>query len=88
MVTATQREQYIADGYCVIPGLIPSEIFQPVRERVLETLETPPEWFTRACPVSYTHPRAHATLRYLACRLLLEKKMLSPIPRIVVSSFT
>ena len=26
------------------------------------------------CPVSYTHLRAHETLRYLVCRLLLEKK--------------
>ena len=63
MVTATQREQYIADGYCVIPGLIPSEIFQPVRERVLETLETPPEWSTRAWqvidPSRYTAPAGH-----------------------------
>ena len=25
-------------------------------------------------PVSYTHLRAHETLRYLVCRLLLEKK--------------
>ncbi len=25
-------------------------------------------------PVSYTHPRAHETPRYLVCRLLLEKK--------------
>ena len=25
--------------------------------------------------VSYTHLRAHETLRYLVCRLLLEKKM-------------
>ena len=25
-------------------------------------------------PVSYTHSRAHETLRYLLCRLLLEKK--------------
>ena len=27
--------------------------------------------------VSYTHLRAHETLRYLVCRLLLEKKTLS-----------
>ena len=27
-----------------------------------------------AMPVSYTHLRAHETLRYLVCRLLLEKK--------------
>ena len=27
-------------------------------------------------PVSYTHLRAHETLRYLVCRLLLEKKFL------------
>ena len=26
-------------------------------------------------PVSYTHLRAHETLRYLVCRLLLEKKI-------------
>ena len=29
-------------------------------------------------PVSYTHLRAHETLRYLVCRLLLEKKMEEP----------
>ena len=28
----------------------------------------------RSKPVSYTHLRAHETLRYLVCRLLLEKK--------------
>ena len=30
--------------------------------------------FTTSIPVSYTHLRAHETLRYLVCRLLLEKK--------------
>ena len=29
---------------------------------------------TRLAAVSYTHLRAHETLRYLVCRLLLEKK--------------
>ena len=29
--------------------------------------------------VSYTHLRAHETLRYLVCRLLLEKKLLGKI---------
>ena len=29
-------------------------------------------------PVSYTHLRAHETLRYLVCRLLLEKKKKTP----------
>ena len=29
---------------------------------------------TYSLPVSYTHLRAHETLRYLVCRLLLEKK--------------
>ena len=29
---------------------------------------------TQTTPVSYTHLRAHETLRYLVCRLLLEKK--------------
>ena len=38
-----------------------------------------PETFESAVPehlnpVSYTHLRAHETLRYLVCRLLLEKK--------------
>jgi len=40
------------------------------------------EWLSAFCPViaeeietvSYTHLRAHETLRYLVCRLLLEKK--------------
>ena len=32
-------------------------------------------WFiVSTAPVSYTHLRAHETLRYLVCRLLLEKK--------------
>ena len=31
-------------------------------------------------PVSYTHLRAHATLRYIVCRLLLEKKRDAPDP--------
>ena len=30
--------------------------------------------FLLLTPVSYTHLRAHETLRYLVCRLLLEKK--------------
>ena len=32
------------------------------------------EWANAIRPVSYTHLRAHETLRYLVCRLLLEKK--------------
>ena len=31
-------------------------------------------WGPRESAVSYTHLRAHETLRYLVCRLLLEKK--------------
>src|SRR5674536_123839 len=30
--------------------------------------------FTKHCPVSYTHLRAHETPEHLVCRLLLEKK--------------
>ena len=30
--------------------------------------------------VSYTHLRAHETLRHLVCRLLLEKKFITVIP--------
>ena len=40
-------------------NLIPSEI--------VDQIMAPP------APVSYTHLRAHETLRYLVCRLLLEK---------------
>ena len=33
--------------------------------------------FIRCMAVSYTHLRAHETLRYLVCRLLLEKNLSS-----------
>lgn len=61
MVTAEQRAQYIEDGYCLVPGLIPeADIIEGVRGRVLETIDSPPDWSTRAWqvidPSRYTAP--------------------------------
>ena len=43
-------------------------------ELMLRHLEVYSHMFVCGSPVSYTHLRAHETLRYLVCRLLLEKK--------------
>jgi hypothetical protein len=62
-VTAEHLSSFREDGYCLIRGLIPPEICDAVRLRVLETLEDPPEWATRAWqvidPERYTTATGH-----------------------------
>lgn len=43
-MTQTQLEQYRRDGYTVVRGLIPRELTEPVRRRLLEFLEDWPAW--------------------------------------------
>ena len=44
----------------------------PNRQKLMFGIEQLEDGYTS---VSYTHLRAHETLRYLVCRLLLEKKI-------------
>ena len=63
-IAADHIEQFRTDGYCMVPGLIPPNLMEAVRRRVLETLDDPPDWSARAWqvfdPSRYTGNGGHA----------------------------
>ena len=61
--------KYIIDEYGVTS---PTDITNALKDLLGETLQDMLN--SEFDAVSYTHLRAHETLRYLVCRLLLEKK--------------
>ena len=63
----TLRTRTITSGFTSIVKPQKLEMFQDMIDKSVDHL-------SRLRAVSYTHLRAHETLRYLVCRLLLEKK--------------
>ncbi|MCZ6633218.1 MAG: hypothetical protein O7G87_07420, partial [bacterium] len=47
MVTDDHIHQYQEDGYCLVPGLLPTDLMESVGHRVLEIANDLPDWSER-----------------------------------------
>ena len=62
MVGEAELKTYSEDGYCLVRNLIPRDVVDAVRQRVLEGIDDPPEWMAASHVVDPSvarHPKGH-----------------------------